>query len=347
MMTLQPLHPVDDRQSWISGEVTLDPTATIAPGVLLQADPGSRITIGPHVTIGMGAVVHACQGGQIVLEASAHLGAAVLLIGAVRVGRSACIGPSTTVLNQSIAPGQRIAPGQYLGDSDLGDSDLGDSDLGDSGTQNSNPGNSGAENPGAKNLNTGDLRAEDLPAASQFDQSLIAPSPQPTAPVTDDPPDPLPSPWDEDDEERQDRSGRFYRPGFSGSPFPPAPPAAPPLPEPVPYQAPPGLAPGVSPIQPRPIATPAILPGTSATSTTSEPLTSTPTVAEPPPTPSAIVTQTTEHQIVEQKVEVYGRSHVNRLLSMMFPYQQSLNGTHGAGQLPSAHSPGADDRDEP
>ncbi|MBD2161927.1 hypothetical protein H6F46_14620 [Limnothrix sp. FACHB-1083] len=342
MMTLQPLHPVDDRQSWISGEVTLDPTATIAPGVLLQADPGSRITIGPHVTIGMGAVVHACQGGQIVLEASAHLGAAVLLIGAVRVGRSACIGPSTTVLNQSIAPGQRIAPGQYLGDSGLGDSDLGDS-----GTQNSNPGNSGAENPGAKNLNTGDLRAEDLPAAAQFNQSSIAPSPQPNAPVTDDPPDPLPSPWDEDDEERQDRSGRFYRPGFSGSPFPPAPPAAPPLPEPVPYQAPPGLAPGVSPIQPRPIATPAILPGTSATSTTSEPLASTPTVAELPPTPSAIVTQTTEHQIVEQKVEVYGRSHVNRLLSMMFPYQQSLNGTHGAGQLPSAHSPGADDRDEP
>lgn len=347
MMTLQPLHPVDDRQSWISGEVTLDPTATIAPGVLLQADPGSRITIGPHVTIGMGAVVHACQGGQIVLEASAHLGAAVLLIGAVRVGRSACIGPSTTVLNQSIAPGQRIAPGQYLGDSDLGDS----------GTQNSNTGSSGvvhsgAEHSGAKNLSTGDLstgnlRAEGLPAAAQFNETPIAPSPQPTAPATDDPPDPLPSPWDEDDEERQDRSGRFYRQGFSGSPFPPAPPAAPPLPEPVPYQAPPGLAPGVSPIQPRPIATPAILPGTSVTSTTSEPLTSTPTVAEPPPTPSAIVTQTTEHQIVEQKVEVYGRSHVNRLLSMMFPYQQSLNGTHGAGQLPSAHSPGADDRDEP
>jgi hypothetical protein len=165
--------------------------------------------------------------------------------------------------------------------------------------------------------------------------------------VTDDPPDPLPSPWDEDDEERQDRSGRFYRQGFSGSPFPPAPPAAPPLPEPVPYQAPPGLAPGVSPIQPRPIATPAILPGTSATSTTSEPPTSTPTVAEPPPTPSAIVTQTTEHQIVEQKVEVYGRSHVNRLLSMMFPYQQTLNGTHGTGQLPPANSSGADDRDEP
>ncbi|MFG3816494.1 hypothetical protein [Limnothrix redekei] len=337
MMTLQPLHPVDDRQSWISGEVTLDPTATIAPGVLLQADPGSRITIGPHVTIGMGAVVHACQGGQIVLEASAHLGAAVLLVGAVRVGRSACVGPSTTVLNQSIAPGQRIAPGQYLGDSDLGDS----------GTQNSNTGNSGAENPRAKNLSTGDLGAEDLPAAAQFNKTPIAPSPQPTAPVTDDPPDPLPSPWDEDDEERQDRSGRFYRPGFSGSPFPPAPPAAPPLPEPVPYQAPPGLAPGVSPIQPRPIATPAILPGTPATSTTSEPLTSTPTVAESPPTPSAIVTQTTEHQIVEQKVEVYGRSHVNRLLSMMFPYQQSLNGTHGAGQLPSANSPGTDDRDEP
>ncbi len=327
-MTLQPLHPVDDRQAWMTGEVTLDPTATIAPGVLLQADPGSRIVIGPHVTIGMGTIIQACQGGAIVLESSVCLGAGVLLIGTVQVGRSACIGPSTTVMNQTIAPGQHIAPGQWLGTDPIAPAASPTPPT----APPISPTPSISPTPPTPSIPT---PAASAPATSATPSAAITPTAATAAPI--------PSPWDADDEERQD-GGRVYSNSFAGSSFPPAVPATPPLPEPVPYQAPPGLSPTASPIQPRPIATPAILPGAAIASESTPPDPNLPAIAADP---GAIVTETTEHQIVEKTVEVYGRMHVNRLLSMMFPYQKSLDDANRSnGTTPPNGLPGTSDYDD-
>ena len=61
-MYLQPLQPVSNKDVYISGDVTIDPSAALAPGVILQAAPNSRIIIGAEVSIGMGTVINAHQG---------------------------------------------------------------------------------------------------------------------------------------------------------------------------------------------------------------------------------------------------------------------------------------------
>ncbi len=160
---------------------------------------------------------------------------------------------------------------------------------------------------------------------------------------------PIPSPWDADDEERQD-GGRVYSQGFAGSSFPPSVPTPPPLPEPVPYQAPPGLSPTASPIQPRPIATPAILPSAPSSPDPTPPSVNPPSNLSNLTDAGAIVTETVEHhqvEKVEKTVEVYGRMHVNRLLSMMFPYQQSLDDSQRlSGTTPPPGLTGTGDYDD-
>ncbi|NJO86234.1 MAG: hypothetical protein HC818_06545 [Synechococcaceae cyanobacterium RM1_1_27] len=46
----------------INGDVQMDPTAQIGPGVLLQADPGCQIRVGAGACIGMGSIIHAPRG---------------------------------------------------------------------------------------------------------------------------------------------------------------------------------------------------------------------------------------------------------------------------------------------
>ena len=113
-MHLQPLHPISHRESWTAGEVAVDPTAVVAPGVLLQADPGCRIRIGPGAVIGMGTVVHA-HDGAIDIGAGVNVGAAVLLIGRVTIGDRACLGSQATIMNTVVNMGQTIAPGEIIG----------------------------------------------------------------------------------------------------------------------------------------------------------------------------------------------------------------------------------------
>ena len=114
-MHLQPLHPISHSESWTAGEVVVDSTAVVAPGVLLQADPGCRIKIGPGAVIGMGTVVHARDQGAIEIGAGVNVGAAVLLIGRVTVGDRACLGSQVTVINTTVMMGQTVAPGEVLG----------------------------------------------------------------------------------------------------------------------------------------------------------------------------------------------------------------------------------------
>lgn len=107
------LHPVSLTHYCVSGDVTIHEGAAIAPGVLLQADPDSRIVIGVGVCLGIGTVIHA-SGGTIEIGDGASLGAGVLVVGKGRIGDRVCIGAMTTLFNQSVEPNSMIAPGSLL-----------------------------------------------------------------------------------------------------------------------------------------------------------------------------------------------------------------------------------------
>jgi len=66
-MHLSPLQPISNSHFYVSGNVTIHPSAAIAPGVLLQADPESQIIIAAGVCVGMGTILHAHAG---ILEVS-------------------------------------------------------------------------------------------------------------------------------------------------------------------------------------------------------------------------------------------------------------------------------------
>lgn len=110
-----PLQPLCNSQSYVSGDVTIDPSAIIGPGVLLAAEPNSRIVIAAGVCIGMGTIIHA-QEGSLEVESGAVLGAGVLVVGAGKIGANACVGSCTTLLYSSIESKQVISSGSLIGD---------------------------------------------------------------------------------------------------------------------------------------------------------------------------------------------------------------------------------------
>ncbi len=114
-MSLPLIHPPTNHHSWIRGDVTVDPSVVIAPGVILQAGTAGRIVIAAGVCIGMGTILHAYE-GTIEVEEGVSLGAGVLLIGQAKIGANACIGASTTILNQSIDRDQTVPAGSLVGD---------------------------------------------------------------------------------------------------------------------------------------------------------------------------------------------------------------------------------------
>jgi len=114
-MAVMPWQPLHNQASCIDGEVSIDPSAVVASGVALIANPQSRIVIGAGVCIGMGVVLHADR-GTLKVEDGAILGAGVLMVGAGTIGARACIGPVSTVFNCSVNSGQVVAPGSLLGD---------------------------------------------------------------------------------------------------------------------------------------------------------------------------------------------------------------------------------------
>jgi carbon dioxide concentrating mechanism protein CcmN len=116
---MQLLQPALDSNSYIQGDVTIEPGAVIAPGVLLQAGPNSRIIIGAGACLGMGVILQAYE-GTLEIQAGASLGAGVLVVGSGKIGSNACIGTTSTLLNPSIEPSQVIAPGSLWGDMGTG-----------------------------------------------------------------------------------------------------------------------------------------------------------------------------------------------------------------------------------
>ncbi len=108
-MHLQTQPSINNSHVYVEGDVCIDATAAIAPGVILRAAPDSKIIIGSGVCIGMGSILHAYQ-GSLEIGAGVNLGAGVLVIGNGKIGANACIGAATTIWNSSIEPGQ-VVPG--------------------------------------------------------------------------------------------------------------------------------------------------------------------------------------------------------------------------------------------
>jgi len=115
-MYLSPLQFSSNSQILMSGDVVVNEGAAIAPGVILQADPGSRISIAAGACIGMGAILHARE-GNLDIGAGVILGAGVLVVGSGTIGANACIGAAATLINPCIPQMQILPAGSLIGDS--------------------------------------------------------------------------------------------------------------------------------------------------------------------------------------------------------------------------------------
>jgi len=100
---------------YVSGEVEIDETATIAPGVILQATDQGRIIIKAGACLGMGTVLTANE-GSIEIGEGAILGAGVLVVGYGKIGDQACVGTASTLIQTSVAAMAVIPPGSLFGD---------------------------------------------------------------------------------------------------------------------------------------------------------------------------------------------------------------------------------------
>ncbi|MEL6160585.1 MAG: hypothetical protein AAFR18_15355 [Cyanobacteria bacterium J06627_32] len=99
----------------VVGDVTVDDTAVIAPGVVLQASPGSRIVVAPGACLAGGVCIQSRQ-GVLTVGAGASLGANVLVIGSGNIGENACISAASTLLNPQIAAAELVLPGTVIDD---------------------------------------------------------------------------------------------------------------------------------------------------------------------------------------------------------------------------------------
>lgn len=114
-MQLPRLPLISNFHVYVEGDVSIDPSAAIAAGVILRAAFDSKIIIAAGVCIGMGSILHSHQ-GTLEVEAGANLGAGVLVVGKGKIGANACIGATTTIWNSSIESGQVVAAGSVVGD---------------------------------------------------------------------------------------------------------------------------------------------------------------------------------------------------------------------------------------
>ena len=114
-MYLSPLQLSSNSQILMSGDVVVNEGAAIAPGVIMQAEPGSRISIAAGACIGLGVILHARE-GTLSIEAGVILGAGVLVVGAGKIGANACIGTGTTLIDPCIDQMQIMPAGSLIGD---------------------------------------------------------------------------------------------------------------------------------------------------------------------------------------------------------------------------------------
>jgi len=100
----------------VMGDVSVANSAAIAPGVVLQASPGSRIVIAEGACLAGGVCVQSRQ-GVLTIGSGANLGANVLVIGNGAIGENACISPGSTLTNPHVDSGAIIPPGSLVSSS--------------------------------------------------------------------------------------------------------------------------------------------------------------------------------------------------------------------------------------
>ncbi len=121
------LHDPNELRFYISGNVTVHPSAAIGENVFLQADPNSHLMIGAGVSIGADTILHACQ-GTLDIGNNVTIGTRVLIVGAGVVCDGACIGSCSTLLFHIRVDQQCIIPpNSLIGDqSRMVELDMGD-----------------------------------------------------------------------------------------------------------------------------------------------------------------------------------------------------------------------------
>ncbi len=92
---------VSDTHYCVVGDVTIEATAAIASGVVLQAASGSRIVVGKGVCLAAGVCIQS-RAGILSIADGASLGANVLVIGQGSIGANACISAGSTVINPAV-----------------------------------------------------------------------------------------------------------------------------------------------------------------------------------------------------------------------------------------------------
>ncbi len=125
-MFVPPLHSHNNFEISVIGEVSIDPSVAIAPGVILQAAPNSQIIIGAGVCIGMGSILHAYE-GTMEIGAGANLGSGCLIVGKSQIGANACIGSGTTVFNCVVAANEVVPPGSIISEFGVKTTEVGSS----------------------------------------------------------------------------------------------------------------------------------------------------------------------------------------------------------------------------
>lgn len=96
------------------GDVTIDESAAIAPGVVLQAASGSRIVIGKGACLAAGVCVQS-RAGVLTISAGVSLGASVLVVGKGTIGVNACVSAGSTLINPSVAADSILPPDTLIG----------------------------------------------------------------------------------------------------------------------------------------------------------------------------------------------------------------------------------------
>lgn len=102
------------QQPYICGDVVVEEGVAIAAGVMLIADPGSRLVVESGVCLGANTLLHARQ-GDLHVEANGVVGQDSLIIGHGRIGACSCVGSASTLLNPSLGPNQVVAANTYPG----------------------------------------------------------------------------------------------------------------------------------------------------------------------------------------------------------------------------------------
>ncbi len=105
--------PPTNRPAVISGDVTVHPTANIASGVLLHADPGSQLIVGVGACIGAGCILHA-HTGTLFIGDGVILGMGTLVFGTTQVGERSCVGADSSLIDVSIAPNTVLPPNSLI-----------------------------------------------------------------------------------------------------------------------------------------------------------------------------------------------------------------------------------------